>query len=215
MDLKFFGILLLISNVVFSIYIALTVIHNLYITKTISKENDFHLYNDLFSWEIFFFILAIEHIIKIISDTLPLDYEYFDLLIRIRILLLFFPFWNKIIHLEKVMDKIEYKRHYFAGIIPFILVLILSFSNLPNIILLYILTSSSFIPYLLLLIFFKNTEVSRKKNLLVILGVISTGLGLICKPEILMLNLMDFISPLLLIIGTIFIFKSFCREIST
>jgi hypothetical protein len=207
------GALLLLVNVVLSISIALIVINKLYISKKFSKDKDFHFYNDLFSWEIFFFIIAIENLMKIFSVSLPIDFVTYDFLLRIRILLLFFPFWNKIIHLEKIMNKITYERHYFAGLIPLIIMLILSFTGLPNIILICIFTSSSFIPYLLFLILLKNTATSKLKSLKVISGVILIGLGSVLRPEIFLINLMNITSPIILIIGTMLIFDSFRKEI--
>lgn len=213
MDIVLIGTLLFLVNVVLSVLIALIIINKLYISKKFSKEKDFHFYNDLFSWEIFFFTIAIENVIKILSVSLPIDFFTYDVLLRIRILLLFFPFWNKIIHLEKVMNKITYKRHYLAGIIPFIIILLLSFTSLPNIILLCILTSTSFIPYLLFLILLKNTGTPKLKSLKVISGVILIGLGNIFRPEIFLINLLNIISPIILIIGTMLIFDSFRKEI--
>ncbi|MFX0047121.1 MAG: hypothetical protein ACFE8G_03030 [Candidatus Hermodarchaeota archaeon] len=213
MDFILFGTLLLMVNVVISVLIALVIIHELYISKKFSKQNNFHFYNDLFSWEIFFLLITIENLMKILSDFLPINYEIYDLLLKIRILLLFFPFWNKIIHLERIMNKITYKRHYFVGIIPSIIVLILSFTGLPNIILIWILISSSLVPYLLLLIFLKNYGTSKIKSFKIILGVIFVGLGCIFKPEILMLEIFNIISPILLILGSIVILDSFRKEI--
>ena len=213
MDIVLIGALLFLVNAVLSILIALIIINKLYISKKFTKEKDFNLYNDLFSWEIFFFIIAIENIMKILSVSLPIDFLTYALLLRIRILLLFFPFWNKIIHLEKVMNKITYERHYLAGIIPFIIVLLLSFTGLPNIILLCILTSTSFIPYLLFLILFNNTGTSNQKSLKVISGVVFIGLGSILRPDIFLINLMNITSPLILIVGTLLIFDSFRKEI--
>ena len=213
MDIVLIGTLLLLVNVVLSILIALIIINKLYISKKFSKEKDFHFYNDLFSWEIFFFIIAIENFMKILSVSLPIDIVTYDLLLRIRILLLFFPFWNKIIHLEKVMNKITYERHYLAGIIPLILILLLSFTGLPNIILIYILTSTSFIPYLFFLIFLKNTGTLNQNSLKVISGVAFIGLGSILRPDIFLINLMNITSPLILIVGTLLIFDSFRKEI--
>jgi len=213
LDIVLIGTLLFLVNVVLSVLIALIIINKLYISKKFSKEKDFHFYNDLFSWEIFFFTIAIENVIKILSVSLPIDFFTYDVLLRIRILLLFFPFWNKIIHLEKVMNKITYKRHYLAGIIPFIIILLLSFTSLPNIILLCILTSTSFIPYLLFLILLKNTGTPKLKSLKVISGVILIGLGSIFRPEIFLINLLNIISPIILIIGTMLIFDSFRKEI--
>jgi len=207
------GALLFLVNAVLTILIALIIINKLYISKKFSKEKEFHFYNDLFSWEIFFFIIAIENLMTIFSVSLPINLVTYDFLLRIRILLLFFPFWNKIIHLEKVMNKITYERHYFAGIIPLIIILILSFTGLPNIILLYFLIVTSFIPYLLFLILLKNTGTPKKKFLKIIVGVILIGLGSIFKTEIFLIELLNITSPILLIIGTLFIFDSFRKEI--
>ena len=213
MDIVLIGALLFLVNVVLSIIIALIIINKLYISKKFSKEKDFHFYNDLFSWEIFFFMIAIENLIKIFSVSLPIDLVTYNFLLRIRILLLFFPFWNKIIHLEKVMNKITYESHYLAGIIPFIIILLLSFTGLPNIILLYFLIMTSFIPYLLFLILLKNTGTPKQKYLKTLVGVILIGLGSIFKPEIFLIELLNITSPILLIIGTILIFDSFRKEI--
>ena len=213
MDIVLIGALLFLVNAVLSILIALIIINKLYISKKFSKEKDFHLYNDLFSWEIFFFIIAIENFMKILSVFLPIDFMTYDLLLRIRILLLFFPFWNKIIHLEKVMNKITYERHYLAGIIPFIIVLLLSFTGLPNIILLSLMIITSFIPYLLFLMLLKNTGTPKQKSLKVIVGLILIGLGSIFKPEIFLIELLYITSPIILVIGTLFIFDSFRKEI--
>ena len=213
MDIVLIGALLFLVNAVLSILIALIIINKLYISKKFSKEKDFHFYNDLFSWEIFFFIIAIENLMKILSVSLPIDFGTYDFLLKIRILLLFFPFWNKIIHLEKVMNKITYEKHYLAGIIPLIMILVLSFTGLPNITLIYIFTSTSFIPYLLFLILLKNAGTPKQKSLKVISGVIFIGLGNIFRPEIFLINLMNIISPIILIIGTMLIFDSFRKEI--
>ena len=213
LDIVLIGVLLSLFNVVFSILLALIIINKLYISKKFSKEKDFHFYNDLFSWEIFFFIIAIENVLKILSVSLPIDIVTFNFLVRFRILLLFFPFWNKIIHLEKVMNKITYERHYLGGIIPFIIILLLSLTGLHNTILMSILIITSFIPYILFLIFLKNTGTPKQKSLKVISGVILVGLGSIFKPEIFLVYLMNITSPILLIIGTILIFDSFLKEI--
>ncbi|MHA2288675.1 MAG: hypothetical protein ACXABG_07800 [Promethearchaeota archaeon] len=213
MDYVFIGALLFLVNIVLSILISSIIINKLYISKKFSKEKDFHFYNDLFSWEIFFLIIAIENFMKIFSDSLPIDIVTYDLILRIRILLLFFPFWNKIIHLEKVMNKITYERHYLAGIIPFLIILFLSFTSLQNGILLSILITTSIIPYIVFLLFLKNTNTPKKKSLKVILGVILIGLGSLLKSEVFLINLLNFTSPITLIIGTIIIFDSFRVEI--
>ncbi|MBY9019943.1 MAG: hypothetical protein KGD67_02715 [Candidatus Lokiarchaeota archaeon] len=111
------------------------------------------------------------------------------------------------------MNKITYERHYLGGIIPFIIILLLSLTGLHNTILMSILIITSFIPYILFLIFLKNTGTPKQKSLKVISGVILVGLGSIFKPEIFLVYLMNITSPILLIIGTILIFDSFLKEI--
>ena len=54
-------------NIIFSISISLGIIYKLYVRKKFNKTEHFHLYNDLFSWEIYFFIMAAINIIQIIS----------------------------------------------------------------------------------------------------------------------------------------------------
>ena len=111
------------------------------------------------------------------------------------------------------MNKITYERHYFAGLIPLVIILLLSFTGLPNIILIYILICSSLIPYLLFIILLKNVGTPKQKSLKVISGVILIGLGSILRPEIFFIDLMNITSPLMLIIGTLLIFDSFRKEI--
>ena len=198
-----------------SIMFALLIINKLYISKKFTKERDFHFYNDLFSWEMFYFFIGIENILKILSAFISVNYEISHLLLRIRILFLFFPFWSKIIHLEKVMNKITYERHYFAGIIPLVMVLLLGFTNLPNFVLTMIFFGSSLIPFILLVIFLRNSEVTKKITFKVIFGAIFIGLGCIIRPETtdLLINITTITAPVSLIIGVLLIFDSFRTNI--
>jgi len=212
-------------NIIFSVVIALKVIDKLYISKKFTKEKNFHLYNDLFSWEMFFFFIGAENVIKILSIFLSANTGILNLLLRFRILILFFPFWNKIIHLEKVMNKITYERHYFAGLIPMVFILLLGFTGLPYFILILVFLVFSLIPFMLLVIFLKNSNSTRKKISEIIIGSIFIGLGCIIRPEILInspdltgsMNLLvDFtniIAPVSLILGTSLIFDSFRKEL--
>ena len=107
-----------LATIILSIIFALIIINKLYISKRISKIEDFHHYNDLFSWEMFFFNIVIICILRLIVLFITLIPLISFLISRITIILYFFPVWNKIIHLEKVMNKITYEKHYFAGLIP-------------------------------------------------------------------------------------------------
>ncbi|MFX1573352.1 MAG: hypothetical protein ACFFB0_11435 [Promethearchaeota archaeon] len=213
-------------NIILSLTFASIIIHTLYFSKKVSKEKDFHLYNDLFSWEIFYIFIAIENVINICALFILINTEISNLILRIGILILFFPFWNKIIHLEKIMDKITYEKHYLAGMIPLILVIILGFTALSNITLVYIFLITTFFPFLFLLIFFKNTETPRMKTLKIISGALFIGLGFILQPEIvynygklseitnLIVLLINITTPISFIIGTLLIFDSFRRELN-
>ena len=92
------GGILYLLNVVLSIIFTIIIIDKLYISKKFTKEKDFHLYNDLFSWEIFYIFIGIENLMKVLSIFIINNIEISNLLLRIRILIMFFPFWNKIIH---------------------------------------------------------------------------------------------------------------------
>ena len=198
-----------------SIMFALLIINKLYISKKFTKERDFHFYNDLFSWEMFYFFIGIENILKILSAFISVNYEISHLLLRIRILFLFFPFWNKIIHLEKVMNKITYERHYFAGIIPLVMVLLLGFTNLPNFVLIIIFFGTSLIPYVFLVTFLKNSDATKKKTIKIIFGAIFIGLGCTLRPETtdLLKSITYITAPVSLIIGVLLIFDSFRKII--
>lgn len=173
----------------------------------------------------FFIFIGIENIIKLFSLFISSNIEISNLFLRIRVLIFFFPFWTKIFHLEKVMDKITYERHYFAGIIPLIMVLVLGFTNLPNIILILIFFGTTFCPFLLFFIFFKNTGTKRIKTLKIILGAIFIGLGYAFQPEIMdeyvgiskildvFITLTNITAPLSFIIGLLLIFESFRKEL--
>ncbi|MFX1243118.1 MAG: hypothetical protein ACFFA7_17880, partial [Promethearchaeota archaeon] len=147
------------------------------------------------------------------------------ILLRARILIYFFPFWTKIIHLEKVMDKITYERHYYAGIIPLIITLVLAFTNISNLILILIFLFTTFSLFLILFIFFKNTGTKRSKTLKIIFGTLILGVGYLFKPEILegyigiseiveiLIILSDIVVPILFIIGLLLIYDSYRKEL--
>lgn len=225
MDLVVIGAVLYLVNTILSLIFALTIIDKLYISKKFSKEKHFHFYNDLFSWELFYFFIAFENMVKILTLLLPLNDQISNLILRIRILIFFMPFWNKVIHLEKVMDKITYERHYLAGLIPMILILAIGFTNLPNIILIILFFSTTFSPFLIFFIFFKNSGTTIKKTSKIIFGAVFIGLGYIFRPEILdgyvgisetldlLIMLTNISAPISFILGTLLIFDSFRKEL--
>jgi len=222
MNLVLISALIYLANIILSFILAVIIIDKLYISKKFSKENEFHFYNDLFSWEMFHIFIGIENIIEIISFFISPNTGISYIFLRVRILIFFFPFWTKIFHLEKVMNMITYERHYFAGIIPLILILVLGFTNLPNIILIVIFFATTFIPFLFLLLFFKNTGIKNAKTLKIIFGSIFIGLGYIFRPEIMagylgITESLDVLimlaAPILFILGLLLIFESYRKEL--
>ena len=222
LNLVMVSTLLYIANMILSLILAIIIIDRLYISKKFSKEKDFHFYNDLFSWEMFFIFIGIENLIKIFSQFISFNIELSFIFLRIRILIFFFPFWTKIFHLEKVMNIITYERHYFAGIIPLIIVIVLGFVNLPNIILIFIFLGTTFIPFLIFFIVYKNTGTTRTKTLKIIFGSVFIGLGYIFKPEIMggylgISEILDvFIilaAPISFILGLLLILESFRKDL--
>ncbi|MFX1310692.1 MAG: hypothetical protein ACFE8C_13400 [Promethearchaeota archaeon] len=120
------------------------------------------------------------------------------------------------------MNIITYERHYFAGIIPLIIVIVLGFVNLPNIILVFIFFSTTFIPFLIFFIVFKNTGTTRTKTLKIIFGSVLIGLGYIIKPEIMggyigISEILDILiiltAPISFILGLLLIFESFRKNL--
>ncbi|MFX0008208.1 MAG: hypothetical protein ACFFAV_15975 [Candidatus Hermodarchaeota archaeon] len=123
------------------------------------------------------------------------------------------------------MDKITYERHYYAGIIPLIITLVLAFTNISNLILILIFLFTTFSLFLILFIFFKNTGTKRSKTLKIIFGTLILGVGYLFKPEILegyigiseiveiLIILSDIVVPILFIIGLLLIYDSYRKEL--
>ncbi|MFX1378183.1 MAG: hypothetical protein ACFFA4_03745 [Promethearchaeota archaeon] len=123
------------------------------------------------------------------------------------------------------MNKITYERHYYAGIVPLIITLVLGFTNISNIILILIFFYSTFSLFLIFFIFFKNTGTERSKSLKIIFGTIFLGMGYLLKPEILegyigtseILEAFKMVSniivPILFIIGLLLIFDSYRKDL--
>ncbi|MFX1502670.1 MAG: hypothetical protein ACFFDH_17045, partial [Promethearchaeota archaeon] len=60
------------------------------------------------------------------------------------------------------MNKITYERHYYGGIIPLIIVLVLGFTPLSNIVLILIFFGTTYIVFLFFFIFLKNTGTTKE-----------------------------------------------------
>jgi len=221
MNIVEIGAVIYVANVILSIVIALMIIDKLYISKKFSKEKDFHLYNDLFSWEMFFIFIGIANVINILSILIQPTAEIPDFFLKIRLFILFFAIWIKIIHLEKVMDKITYERHYIAGVIPCIFTLVFILIDVPILILSLIFLGTSLIPYMILVLIYRNTSTLNKKSMKIIFGLICLVTGFVFVPALIAdfvrapetLDLIIIVAPILIIIGNLLIFESFRKEL--
>lgn len=217
------GFTLYIANIVFSLFISISIIERLYISKKYNKEDNFHLYNNLFSWELSFILISISNVLQIISSMITNNYVFSIIMLKISILLIINVFWGNIIHSEKVMDIITYERHILAGFIPMIMLIVLFFLNLEFIILIFLLIS--LFPYIIITLFLKNTGQIVKKSINICFGAIFIGMGLIFHPEVLksfigfqtipenLLSMMNIIAPISFIIGTMLIFNVIRKDI--
>ena len=225
MTIIILGFFLYFADIIISLFISISIIDRLYIKKKYNKKEHFHLYNDLFSWEIFFILISISNILQIISSFFTEDLLIFNFLFKLSILIYYNNFWSKMIHSEKLMNMITYERHYFAGIIPLAIVIVLLILNLEVSVLLVIFFLTSLLPYLLISIFLRNTGISLENSIKVCIGSIIIGMGLFFNQSllkilslsfqipILVIDLMHVINPSLLIIGTLVIFESFRKEV--
>jgi hypothetical protein len=223
MDLTIIVLIEYLVTIMLSLVFALIIIDKLYISKRISKVEHFHHYNDLFSWEMFFFNIVIISILRLIPLYITLIPFFLFLITRITILLYFFPVWNKIIHLEKVMNKITYEKHYFAGMIPLALILILAFTPISNFVLTIIFLLSTCLPYFVLFIYSKHETVKKKKMIITLLGVFFIIIGFVLIPETvelfgvvsaLLVNSINIASVSSFLIGNLLIFSSFRKELN-
>jgi len=219
------GIILYLADIFISLAISILIIKSLYISKKFNKQNHFHFYNDLFSWELFFIFVCISNLLLIIASFYSMNFFISNFLLKISILIMYNNFWSKIIHTEKFMNIITYERHYYASIIPLVMVVFLFILNLEVSILISIFLATSLLPFLFISIFLRNTEITREKSLKICLGTIFFGTSLFLNPIMLnnfdtyiqipnlMIVLMYILAPLSLIIGTLLVFETFWKEI--
>lgn len=220
-----FSIFLYLGDIILSLIISISIIEKLYISKKFNKKDHFHFYNELFSWEIFFILLSISNSLQIISSVLLTDTIIAKFLLEISILIMYNNFWLKIIHTEKLMNLITYERHYFAGIIPIVIVLVIFILNLEVSVLLLVFLATSLLPFLFVTLFLRNTGITLKKTAEICVGSFFFGSSLFLNPIFLknlsrfiqipisIINLMYIIVPLFLIIGTLIIFDTFRKDI--
>jgi len=121
------------------------------------------------------------------------------------------------------MNKITYEKHYFAGIIPLALILILAFTPISNFVLIIIFLLSTFLPYFVLFIYSKHETVKKKKMIITLLGVFFIIIGFVLIPETeeffgvisaLLVNSINIASVSSFLIGNLLIFSSFRKELN-
>ena len=121
------------------------------------------------------------------------------------------------------MNKITYEKHYFAGIIPLALILILAFTPISNFVLIIIFLLTTCLPYFVLFIYSKHETVKKKKMIITLLGVFFIIIGFVLIPETeeffgvisaLLVNSINIASVSSFLIGNLLIFSSFRKELN-
>lgn len=222
MILALVGVILFLVNVILITLIAYKNIDRLYISKSISKERDFVIYNDLFSWAMFLILIGAANVMHIISTFLILEPVFSDLLLKIQRLFISWAFVNKIVHLDKIMEKITYERHAYASMIPsVILLLTIMLSPTHVFMLIFIVISVLLFPIL----FFVASGKTKMNSSIVSAGAVFVALGSIFNPVGLiefagitgtldfMIYLTNITAPISLVIGTLLIFVSFRKNL--
>lgn len=208
-------------NIISVSLFAFIIIKRLYISKKYNKRDNFDLYNDLFSWETFFFSFAIVSILSIILIFMPVNTYLSYLMFKIIILIMFSAFFMKIVHVEKIMKKITYERHYYSGIVMFPIILLLLIFNIQPIVLILIFIIGSLFPFLIFYSFLRNREISAKNSIKICMGVVLIALGGIFNVEIVnkfiisdesinfLYNIINITTPIFFILGSLLIYNSY------
>ncbi len=200
--------IVLIINVIISLFVAINIINNLYISKNYTKHDDFHLYNDLFSWESFFIIIAIANILEIISLLFITDEGILNILLKARMLILYISFLMKIVHIEQIMNIITYERHQIVVMIPMVILIILAALNIGAYTLFFILIFTTFIPYIILISVLKSSIRDNKEKINLVIGSIFIASGITGSYEIFkeFMIISEIVFPTAYFVGTIIIF---------
>ena len=113
-----------------------------------------------------------------------------------------------IIQLEEIVLKrisMELALNIVVGIIE--LIIIILFIDLPVLVFIFIFIVGSFIPYLSLIIFFKNKGINKLTNIKIVIGTLLIGIGYILTLEL--IDSMSIIIPIFYIIGVLIIIESY------
>lgn len=221
LSISIISTILYLINIISVFIFAFIIINRLYISKKYNKRDNFDLYNDLFSWETFFFSIAIVNILNIILLFLPVNNIISYLIFKIVIIIMFSGLFMKIFHVEKIMKIITYERHYYLGIVLFPIILILLIFNIQPIVLILIFIIGSLIPFLIFYSFLRNREISVKNSIKICMGVVLIALGGIFSVEYvnkfiisdesinILYNIINITTPILFILGSLLIYNSY------
>jgi len=217
------SIIIYLFNIVCVFIFAVIIIERLYISKKFSKSQNFDLYNDLFSWIIFFISIGIVNAIEIFFPFIMFNDMLSYFLFKITILIMFSAFFMKIVHVEKIMRRITYERHYYAGIVLFPIILILVILEIPSLPLILIFLVTSMIPFLFFFSFLRNKEISIKNSIKICIGAVFLAFGCILTAEYAsdftilneslknLYNLISLIAPIFFLAGLFLIFDAIRR----
>ncbi|MHA1145766.1 MAG: hypothetical protein ACTSRW_13585 [Candidatus Helarchaeota archaeon] len=187
---------------------------------------------NLRTWSAFFLILITANVLTLIWRFLMADFLIINILERISNVLVISASFIKIIHVEKVINKMKYYKGYYFTIILAIVIFILAFID-PNLLKVVSPFQTFFIaisfagysifPIIYFYVSIKSSDNELRYNgLKVSAGAVFIGLGVVIRPQ----NLIGYVNippvcyfidwfyitaPISIIIGIILIYDSFRR----
>lgn len=206
-SISIIGAIIYLLNVISVFIFAFIIVDRLYISKKYNKNDNFDLYNDLFSWETFFISTGIINVLSIVVLFLPMNTTVSYFLFKLIILVLFTAFFMKIVHTQKIMKIITYERHYYSGIVLIPIIVLLLIFNIPLLSLIMIFIVGSLIPFLIFFSFLRNREISVKSSMTICIGAIFLSSGCILSAGY-VTNFIMLIAPISFIVGSLLIYHS-------
>jgi len=218
--------------------IACYILYRLYIKKEIkSRETERGNINNLITWALFFLLMGIGHLLKIIVSLHSINGTILEslesLLEKIDLIIIFSAFLIKIIYLEHVIVKMNLTKRYFFSIFFIIVIILMIFidydaiteTGLIQVVFLSLFVIGySILPFLYLYLAIKTSGINRINAFKVSIGTLLFGLFSLLQVDNLIgyygesnfLNIwietLYITGPLGVIIGSLLIFDSFRKR---
>jgi len=214
------------------------ILYRLYIKREIrSKETERGNINNLITWALFFLLMGIGHLLKIINSINSIDGTFSEslesTLEKIDLLFIFSAFLIKIIYLEHVIITMDVRKRYFFSILVLLVIIITIFIDfdaiteaglIQAVFLILSTIGYSILPFLYLYLAIKTSGVNRKNAFKVSTGAlfflifsllqVDNAVGYYGESDILnqIIESMYIIGPSGVIIGSLLILDSFRKK---